>query len=349
MMKKRVLLLLLAGTVALTSACSKQVNTEAAAQAAPAPELKKAVEAYGVVEAGDIKNINLDFDAVVKQIAVKEGQRVKKGDVLVELDVKGFLERISRKTHELKIAEFEVKRLEDKMTEEELENCTDPDIRKLANDLKYAGEQAETALKEQVAHRRLLESGAISRSEYDEILKAANAKLKAVEDIQYSLDMLLHERKLMNKELSDSIAIQKEKAATVRNEITEMRSKLDKGYISEGKIVSDVDNGIVYEIGYKPGDSVSPEKKLLSLMNLDTLMVRTDVPEEFIKDVRLGADAEIVPVADKSKEYKGRVTAISGKALVKNGETVVPVEISIDNKDDFLLPGFNVDVKIYTE
>jgi hypothetical protein len=36
-------------------------------------------------------------------------------------------------------------------------------------------------------------------------------------------------------------------------------------------------------------------------------------------------------------------------AVKDNGETVVPVEISIDDQNDFLLPNFNVDVKIYID
>ena len=71
--------------------------------------------------------------------------------------------------------------------------------------------------------------------------------------------------------------------------------------------------------------------------------------EEFIKDVRLGANVEIVPVADKARLYKGKVISISKKAIEQNGETIIPVEISIENNDSFLLPNFNVDVKILTE
>jgi hypothetical protein len=55
-------------------------------------------------------------------------------------------------------------------------------------------------------------------------------------------------------------------------------------------------------------------------MNPDTLVIKANVAEEFIKDVKQGAKVEIIPV-----------------------------EISIDNKDSFLLPNFNVDIKIYME
>jgi multidrug resistance efflux pump len=180
-------------------------------------------------------------------------------------------------------------------------------------------------------------------------MKGIDSKRKNAEDIKYSLDILMHEKKLGNKELSDSIAIQNEKAATVQSEISQMKDKLGRSYITGNNIVSDLENGIVYEIGYKPGDLVSPAKKVLSIMNLDTMVVKADVAEEFIKDVKLGANVEILPVADTAKKYKGKVMNISSKAVVKNGETVVPVEMSIENKDSFLSPNFNVDVEINIE
>lgn len=347
-MRKRILVLLLAGAVAFTAACSKpEKNT--AAEAAPTPEVKKNVEAFGTIEVNEIRNVNLDFDSVVERIEVKEGQPVKKGDILVALDMKNYTEQVKSKEHELNIIRLEVKKLEGKIIEEQLESNNDPDIRKLINDLNYANEVQKKALEEQKAKDKLLETGAISQYEYEEFLKTVDAKKKNAEDIKYSLDMAMYEKRLGNKDISDSIAIQNEKAATVESEISQMKSRLSRGYISENNIVSDIENGVVYEIGYKPGDSINSSKKVLSIMNMDTMVVKADVAEEFIKDVKLGADVEIVPIADKSKQYKGKVIDISSKAVVQNGETVVPVEISIDNKDNFLLPNFNVDVSIYME
>lgn len=223
-----------------------------------------------------------------------------------------------------------------------LKDGEDPDIKKLVNDLNYANYALSKALSEQETKKKLLESGAISRYEYDEFLRGIDEKRKNAEDIKYSMDILMHEKE-------QGIAIQNQKAESIESEISQMKDKLKRSYISGNNIVSDTDNGIVFEIGYKPGDMVSPTKKVLSIMNLDTIVVKADVAEEFIRDVKMGANAEILLIADKSKQYKGKVINISNRAVVKNGETVVSVEISIDNKDDFLLPNFNVDVEIYME
>jgi hypothetical protein len=76
------------------------------------------------------------------------------------------------------------------------------------------------------------------------------------------------------------------------------------------------------------------------------LYVLADVAEEFIKDVKLGKKATIIPVADNSRKYYGKVIRIADMAFEKNGETNVTVEISIDEQDGFLRPNFNVDVEI---
>ena len=51
-------------------------------------------------------------------------------------------------------------------------------------------------------------------------------------------------------------------------------------------------------------------------------------------------------VADTSKKYTGKVMSMPSSAITANGETYLLVQISIDNKDEFLLPNYNVDLEI---
>jgi hypothetical protein len=81
-------------------------------------------------------------------------------------------------------------------------------------------------------------------------------------------------------------------------------------------------------------------------MDADSLEIEAGIPEEFIKDIRIGSPAAVMPVADKTRSYTGSVSYISGSAVYQNGETQVMVRIKLDDADDFLLPGFNVDVEI---
>lgn len=332
-MKKTILILVMICIAVMSAACSKG-EKNVVAEAAPTTVPEKAVEAFGVVEANEIDNISLDIEAKVGKVNVKDGQQVKKGDILMSLDLNAYMEEIRSKEHELSVIRLEAQKIDSK--------STNPAVEKLRNDLTYANSQLGKALEEQAKQEKLYQSGSISKSEYDTYVKAVDEKTKTAEDIKYELDSTLRSNDL------DS-AIQNERAATIESEIRQLKDRINKSYISENNIICDMENGIVYELGYKAGDTISSEVKIISVLNLDSLVVKADVAEEFIKDVKLGAKVEIIPVADKSKAYTGKVTDIAQKATVKNGETIIPVEISIDNRDSFLFPNFNVDVKIFTE
>ncbi|HWR62095.1 MAG TPA: efflux RND transporter periplasmic adaptor subunit, partial [Clostridia bacterium] len=331
-MKKSILLILIAGLALMSAACGKPAQ-DAAAEATPTPEPEKAVEAFGVIEANNIRNISLDVGAEVETVNVKEGQPVKKDDILLTLNMKDYMEKIKTRQHDLSVILLEARKLD--------KENTNPDMAKLENDLAFANEQFRKASEELEIHKKLYESGAVSQQEYNTYVKVLEDKTKAAEDIKFEMDSMLRSNDL-------ELAIQKEKAAAIQSEIRQMKEKIDSSNISGNDIVCDVNNGIVYELGYKAGDIVDSDVKLLSVLDLDTLVVNAEVAEEFIKDVKLGAEVEIIPVADKDRVYNGKVTSISRKAIEQNGETIIPVEISIDNTDSFLLPNFNVDVKIFT-
>jgi multidrug resistance efflux pump len=143
-----------------------------------------------------------------------------------------------------------------------------------------------------------------------------------------------------------AVSIQREKVKEQENELKYLNSRLTKSYLSGNNIISDMENGVVFDLGYTPGDILSPGSKLFSIASLDSMVIQADVPEEFIKDVNMDAEVEIIPTKDKSQSYKGKVTRISEMAVQKNGDTVFPVEISIDNPDGLLSINSNVDLEI---
>lgn len=343
---KRIAAILLALIMILgVSACSKQ-EEPVAAPVVPAPVKENIVEAFGVVKSTDIHNVNIGFTASVAGVAVREGQKVKKDDVLMTLDIKDYSTEITAKQHELNTISLEIRKLQSKMIEADASKSKDPDVKKLVNDLNYAEQIYQSSLKEQADKEKLYQSGVISKYEFDEFVKSVEDKKKTVDDLSYSLDITMHNKQIGNKELNDNISIQKERAASLDREITAMKEKLNKSYMKGEQIISDVENGVVFELGYIEGDIVSPAKKALSIMNLDDMIVSANISEEFIKDIKIGQKVEIIPVADKSKKYNGTVKLIASRAEVRSGETVIPVEITIDNNDGFLMPEYNVDVEI---
>ena len=252
-----------------------------------------------------------------------------------------------------------------------LREGTDPELLRLSGDLDSAVEQHERALQELKDREFLRRDGAISQSALLEFREEVRAREKAVQDARLALeswrqggerDLRLRETGVQQKGAevenlrlqleatrTEGVSLyeaQKEKVDYLRAELEHLERRLRPGFLLEDRVVSELANAVVADLACQPGDLVDPEKWILGLQNLDTLVVEADVPEDFIRDIRPGAPARIVPVADPDRSYAGRVVFISGTAADRGGQTVVPVQVLIEAPDGFLKPSFNVDVTI---
>jgi multidrug resistance efflux pump len=367
-MKKNTIAIVLGISLLICTSCS-QKHEEAASTSIPSKsKIENKVDAFGTVKAKNIKNIIIDFPSRVTKIAVQEGSHVKKGDVLVSLDLSEYKKQIRDKELELDTAKTDLSKAQTDIgwmksdissRQKYLNTNTDPELKKLTSDLEYANNSYKKGLEDLKKERSLLDSGVIPQSDYDAFEDTVTGKKKAVEDAKKALEIAKHnkqkeidglqsemDQKVNRAKGIDSVQLLKEKIDGIESDIKLMKDKLNKDYIKENNIVSDTDNGVVYDIGYVQGDYTDVSKKMLSIMDTDSIYINADVEEEFIKNVKVGANVTIIPTADKSRKYKGKVVKISGNAVEKKDETSVSVEIAIEDKDEFLVPNFNVDIKI---
>lgn len=291
---------------------------------APAP---RDIEAFGTVKAKNVRTIALDFPAVMEKKLVSEGERVRAGQALFRISSADYEAQLSGKTLELQTARLELSKAEQER-------------QKLEEDLKTAQTDLGRAEKDASAKKDLLAMGAVSQDEADAADKALSASRQRVRELERQIGQYA-------AETVNWLDIQKARIANLERELERLRGQSKRTYISGSAIIADVPDGVVSEIGCVEGDSLQPGRKLCSLQDLSSIMVEANVSEEFIKDIHLGSPADIIPLADSSRTYKGKVTRVSGLAVRVNGETVIQVEIAFDKPDDFLRPNFNVDVKIH--
>lgn len=281
------------------------------------------VEAPGKIKANDIKNITLDFSVVVQGVRVKEGQRVKRGEELITLDIHDISQQINNKESDLRQGRLQLEISKNGLTTKQ-------------SDYQYAQELLNRAKEDYEKKLELYQRLEISQAE----IEAEQRKVEDQEKIVKDKQMALEDTRL-------NIEIQKQKLQVLESDIGLLRGKLNKSFMNGNKVVSDVNNGLVQEITRVEGDSIQPNSKLLNLVNMDKLTVEADVSEDFIKNIKVGAEVEIYPLADPAKIYKGKVLKTADMGIEKNGETVILTEISIENIDEFLKPNFSVDVKIF--
>ncbi len=328
-------ILALAALLAVMCACARKNPPANAATAdgstspaaASANAEKKSIDAFGTAKAKVVRNINLDFPAVLEKRLVSDGQRVKKGDALFRFSSSAYESQIKSKSYELAAARYELKK-------------SAMELVRLREDLQISAADVEEARRELANKENLLSMGAASQSDVEEYRRGLTAAEQAKRALERSIEGYTGGE-------VNGMEVQKAKISILETELAELQAQAAKSFISGNTIVSDVADGIVTEIGYIEGDYINKAKKVCGLLDLGSMIVEANIPEEFAKDAKVGSRAEIVPVADTARTYTGTVTRISSMAVKSSGETVIPVEITVDGKDGFLLPNYNVDVKIY--
>lgn len=243
-----------------------------------------------------------------------------------------------------------------------------PELKQILNNISNAREAYEKSKSELEANRELYNQGAISNSQLNDYIDAVDRNEKAIEDLKLSFDSLKQnytsetKQALLNyqqqlysiKGLADErddtqIQIQKEKISQIKAKMESLKLKLKDKNITDNVIVNNtVENGSINEIYVKEGGSVAASQNILSIIDTDALYIQAYLPEYYSKGVKVGSEVLIIPYADKTRQLTGTVKEISGVAIQKDNEAVLPIKIEYKDPDKFLLPNFGVDVKVPT-
>jgi multidrug efflux pump subunit AcrA (membrane-fusion protein) len=147
----------------------------------------------------------------------------------------------------------------------------------------------------------------------------------------------------------DEKKIQQDKIDSEQDELNSLEAGPGLSHVSGNAVVSDMDNAVVTNVAGSSsslGQSASPSS-IVTLEDLNSLYIQANVSEDFINSVAVGKTVTITSTSDPNTKLTGKVTSIASEAVLdKNGDTNVPVNISIDNNNGKLFPNYNVDVEI---
>lgn len=118
----------------------------------------------------------------------------------------------------------------------------------------------------------------------------------------------------------------------------------------DDKIVSPV-SGVITEIGLQPEAPALRGKAIFTITDLENFKVHAVVGENDIAKINVGDKAKIRGVGFGGSSYSGTVTKIypTARKSITGTETVVDVEIELENADSRLKPGFSAKVEITGE
>ncbi|HWQ30048.1 MAG TPA: hypothetical protein VN549_03570, partial [Negativicutes bacterium] len=205
-----ILLLIIITGVAIYTASVPSRYRKIEISTAQRKNLAQSVSEEGVVEPGKKQIIEIDPSRKIEEVLVKEGQDVKKGELVLRY-------ANSDEQYDLEVEEINLR-----LAERELAKVLS-DKKADYMDVEYSATQAETALENAEAELssakkelgralQLFESGAISKAEYDEALDNEKSKQNA-----YKLSEM--ELKIARQALEDFDLDRNEKIAKLQGSI----------------------------------------------------------------------------------------------------------------------------------
>ena len=342
-------LLLTAAMLLPLTACSN--DSEKKPAAADLEAGKQPVQAFGVVKALETIEVTAPFAADLTEINVKEGQLLTLDSLLAEYDDREARMQLKLMEEELKAANLKTgarrKMLDEKKVR--LNNGTDPELLKLEKSLEAARMKQLAADDDAARLMELKNSGTATEKELRDSSLVADINRSTAQELQLTLESLKISKLKDIQQESLQLDQELSEIKLLELKINFTKEKMDSDLFKDHKVHSPVSNGAVEQIICRQGTPIPEKSVLFRIINMDTLIIEANVDERFIKDVGLGAKAYITPEWDRSLEYKGKVTFISSLAVLQNGETVVAVQITPDDKDIRLLPGSNAEIDIIAQ
>jgi HlyD family secretion protein len=261
----------------------------------------------------------------VKRLLVKEGDHVRQGQVLLQLDDADLRSQAARAQAQMKAAQADESDLNTGGTREELLT--------LDAQLIKARSARDSAQRSLDALRRLEQQGAASAGE---VKQAEDALQRA------QADTTLLEQKKKDRYSQPEVA-------KVQAQGTEAQAAYDaaEDALRKSSVRAPFD-GIVYALPVKLGAYVQTGDLLLQEGDLSRMLVRTFVDEPDIGRLATGQKIEVTWDALPQRVWNGAVSTVPSTVKLRGSRNVGEITCTLDNHDLRLLPNVNVGVTVIT-
>jgi multidrug efflux pump subunit AcrA (membrane-fusion protein) len=286
-------------------------------------DLPRFFEATGSLAGDQQTDVAPSIAGKVVAIGVDLGSYVKRGQMVVRLDDVDSKLRVEQAQAQLEQSKAALRQAEEKVGLRSGQ-AFDPNRVPEVSNARVALELAEKNLRRS---EKLIESGDVSRAFYDQ-QKAQRDQLKE----QY--------------ESALSLARQNYAAVmTARANVANAESQLGlaRRNLSYALVFSPID-GYVAERNADLGEYVSPTTKVATIVRINPLRIRIDIPEHAIPDVNVGQSVSLTTSAWPDKNFGGRIARISPN--VSATSRTLSVEADIENSSGELKPGQFATVRI---
>jgi membrane fusion protein YbhG len=299
----------------------------------------------GTIEATQV-DVGAKATARIRQIRVEEGQRIRRGELLIVLDDDQVRAEVARLEAAREVARAQLKDLLAGARPEEIRAARQAVLQAEARlrDLEagarrqeveqgrsaVASAEATRAMAEREYHRlqSLLDQGLIAAQDRDRAWQAWEVARAQERSARQQLDLLLAGPRPEQVEAARAEVRQaRERLAlteagpragqveTARAQVAQAEAALEeaRARLADARIESPLD-GVVLRKNLEPGATATPGTPVLTLVDPQTLWVRVYVPEVDLGRVKLGQTARVTVDAFPGQPFPARVTEIASEA-----------------------------------
>jgi HlyD family secretion protein len=287
-------------------------------------DLARSVVATGKIEPLAKVEVKSKASGIVEKIFADYGDRVRQGQVLVELDKEQLRAQVAEARANLQAAEAAVQSAQATLERNQVD-AQGPDV---------------PFLKATAERQRKLEG--------EGLVSAA-----VLEDAEKGYQLAV------NKQLSAqrNVAVSRAEVARAQAQVAQMQAALDNAEedLRNSTIVSPMD-GLVLSRDVEVGDAVSSililgsqATSIMTLGDVSEVYVKGKVDEADISKVYMGQPARISVESLKDRKFMGKVTKISPLGVEKDNVTTFEVRVSIQNPTGELKANMSANAEIILE
>lgn len=286
--------------------------------------LARSVVATGKIEPLSKVEVKSKANGIIKALLVNVGDRVKVGQVLVELDKENLQARVREARASLEAEEANLRAAIAAEMRARIEASTP--------DLLFARREYERA-------SALLEQGILSQQRFDDAHKV--------------YELAKNRQELLEAAVRNAAA----QVEHARARVAAARAALDRAEeeLRNATIVSPID-GVVLTRDREVGDAVSSILNLgsaatliLTLGDTSTVYVKGKVDEADVGKIHVGLPARITVESFPGQTFQGTVTKIAPMGVEKDNVTTFEVRVSIANPTGALRVNMSANAEIILE
>ena len=294
--------------------------------------LESKILTSGVVIVEDKQKQYANVTGTLREFVVKEGDKVKKGQVIAKIDTSDVDSKILDIEAQMELARANLAKAQ---VGNEPEEVAQENERVLQAQREY-----DTAKKEYDRMHQLFTSGASTQQELDKAKSQVDSTLSTLNVAKQQLSL---KKKGPRKE---EIASQQAQI----NKLQVERGQLEKDRI-QSVLIAPAD-GTIISVAADNGQYVNKGTEILTLANLDNLLIQADINESDVNKMKAGQSAVIEGTTLGKQKLNAKVTRIAPTATTTQSssgqgeKTRVKVTLTPEGDLSALKPGFHVDINI---